>query len=96
MNRRLNLDKFQAGFKNTLRINIRDQMIKMVMELTVRLVMIIIIKIMIFTRIMVMVMIIIIKIMIVTRMVMVIKSESSSKYTFRLSSPPRVARQFVN
>ena len=27
---------------------------------------------------------------------MVIKSESSSKYTFRLSSPPRVARQFVN
>ena len=54
-------------------------MIKMVMELTMRLVMIIIIK-----------------IMIVTRMVMVIKSESSSKYTFRLSSPPRVARQFVN
>ena len=54
-------------------------MIKMVMELTMSLVMIVIIK-----------------MMIVTRMVMVIKSESSSKYTFRLSSPPRVARQFVN
>ena len=54
-------------------------MIKMVMELTVRLVMIITVK-----------------IMIVTRMVVAIKSESSSKYTFRLSSPPRVARQFVN
>ena len=53
-------------------------MIKMVMELTMSLVMIII------------------QMMIVTRVVMVIKSESSSKYTFRLSSPPRVARQFVN
>ena len=53
-------------------------MIKMVMELTMYLVMVII------------------QMMIVTRVVMVIKSESSSKYTFRLSSPPRVARQFVN
>ena len=79
LSRRQNLDKFLAGFKNTFRINIGDEMIKMVMELTMSLVMIIIIK-----------------MMIVTRMVMVIKSESSSKYTFRLSSPPRVARQFVN
>ena len=78
MNRRLNLDKSRAGFKKTLRINIGDEMIKMVMELTMSLVMIII------------------QMMIVTRVVMVIKSESSSKYTFRLSSPPRVARQFVN
>ena len=53
-------------------------MIKMVMELTMSLVMIVIIQMMIVTR------------------IMVIKSESSSKYTFRLSSPPRVARQFVN
>ena len=53
-------------------------MIKMVMELTMSLVMIVIIQMMIVTR------------------MMVIKSESSSEYTFRLSSPPRVARQFVN